>query len=369
MSLTEPYRVMVVDDSTVIRGLVTRALEHDPEIKVAASVADGLMAVNTLARNDIDVVVLDIEMPVMNGLEAIPKLLAVNPNVKIVMSSTLTLNNAEISLQALELGAHDYVPKPTSTREMQGADEFKRELTEKIKTLGALARRAHDRAPRPANDARPHVSIPSPTAHAPESIVLRNAAIFRPDILAIGSSTGGPQALFQVLKHLKGLPIPIVITQHMPPTFTTILAQHITTQTGVPCAEGVDGQKMEAGKAYLAPGDFHMEVNGMGSESRISLNKNPPENFCRPSVDPMLRSLSHAYGKRLLGCILTGMGGDGAEGGKVVVANGGAMVAQDEATSVVWGMPAAAARAGICSAVLPLDKIGLWLREQALKTG
>jgi len=382
MDSVEPFRVMVVDDSTVIRGLVTRVLEVDPQIKVVASVADGQMAVNALARNDADVIVLDIEMPVMNGLEAIPKLLAVKPNVKIVMSSTLTLHNAEISLQALELGAHDYVPKPTSTKEMQGADEFKRELTEKVKTLGALTRR-HSHvadAVHPVQVARPAnndaaVAAPRPAYVAPvhtpshEPITLRNAAIFRPDIIAIGSSTGGPQALFQVLKHLKDLPIPIVITQHMPPTFTTILAQHISTQTGLPCSEAKNGQHLEAGKAILAPGDYHMEFAGTPQDLRVVLNQNPPENFCRPAVDPMLRSLTQVYGKRLLTCILTGMGSDGAEGSKLVVANNGAVVAQDEATSVVWGMPAAVAKAGICSAVLPLDKIGLWLREQALKTG
>lgn len=363
MSVVEPFHVMVVDDSTVIRGLVTRALEGDPHIKVISSVADGQMAVNALARHPVDVIVLDVEMPVMDGIEAIPKLLAVNPNVKIIMSSTLTVHNAEISLKAMALGAHDYVAKPTSTKEMAGADEFKRELVEKIKELGAQARyHAVGRTPTKAVEARATTINDGP-------ITFRTTPIARPDVIAIGSSTGGPQALFAVMKELKGLRQPIVITQHMPATFTTILAQHISTQAGVPCEEAKDGVKLEGGKAYLAPGDFHMTFTGNSGDMRISLNKNPPENFCRPAVDPMLRSLAPIVGKRLLVAILTGMGSDGAAGAKNVVDAGGTVVAQDEASSVVWGMPAAVAKAGLCHALVPLNDMGQWLRQQAEKAG
>jgi len=308
---------------------------------------------------------------VMNGIEAIPKLLAISPNVKIIMSSTLTLNNAEISLKALQLGAADYIPKPTSTREMQGADQFKHELTEKVRALGMLARRRLGAAvAQPAGimaTANAAVAAKLVPVRSDEVIKLRDAPILRPDIIAIGSSTGGPQALFEVMKNLKDLPQPIVITQHMPPTFTTILAQHITNQAGVPCAEAKDGQKLEAGKAIVAPGDYHMAFTGLGAEARVSLNQNPPENFCRPAVDPMLRSLAAVYGKRVLTVILTGMGSDGAKGAEAIAALGGTVAAQDEATSVVWGMPAAVAKAGLCNVVLPLNEIGPWIRAQALK--
>jgi two-component system chemotaxis response regulator CheB len=189
--------------------------------------------------------------------------------------------------------------------------------------------------------------------------VLRPAPTETPDVIAIGSSTGGPQALFAVLSSLKAgsLRQPILITQHMPPTFTTILAEHITRVSGWQAAEGQDGEVVTANRIYIAPGDFHMVVESRGSDKIIRLNKNPPENFCRPSVDPMLRSLAAAYGRRVLVVILTGMGSDGLRGGQVVIGAGGSVIAQDEATSVVWGMPGAVATAGICSAVLPLPEI------------
>ena len=247
---TEPYRVMVVDDSAVIRGLLTRSLEGDPEVKVVASVANGQMAINTLQRQTIDVIVLDIEMPVLDGLSALPHLLNVDPHVKIVMASTLTAKNADISLRALKAGAADYIPKPSSTRELTSADDFKRELTEKVKVLAMAARKADPRkgaptpapvpgaavTPRPApvGSVAPTTSFTLPTAIRPKPepgpITLRPLPDFRPDILAIGSSTGGPQALFEVLSHLKDVKQPILITQHMPATFTTILAEHITRQ-------------------------------------------------------------------------------------------------------------------------------------------
>ncbi|MGE3770096.1 MAG: chemotaxis response regulator protein-glutamate methylesterase [Bdellovibrionales bacterium] len=349
-----PYRVMVVDDSAVIRGLVARALEVDADIKVVASVADGQMAVNSLAKSDAEVVVLDIEMPVMNGLEALPKLLAINPHVKIIVSSTLTLENAEVSFRALELGAADYIPKP-DTKKLHAAVDFKRELTSKVKVYGALARSLMSGGgsrggsqPKQATAARP---VPAA----------------RPEIIAIGSSTGGPQALFSVLASLKDVPVPIVITQHMPPRFTTILAQHITSQAGVPCTEARSGDKLEAGKAFLAPGDYHMTFEGVPGSVRVVLNQEAPENFCRPAVDPMLRSLAAIYGKRVVVAILTGMGNDGMKGAQSIADAGGTIVAQDEATSIVWGMPAAVAKAGLADAIMSLNTIGPWLREQVMQ--
>lgn len=384
---SEPYRVMVVDDSAVIRGLLTRSLEGDPEVKVVASVANGQMAINTLQRQTIDVIVLDIEMPVLDGLSALPHLLNIDPHVKIVMASTLTAKNADISLRALKAGAADYIPKPSSTRELTSADDFKRELTEKVKALGMAARKADPRKGTPAVAPTPGiVSTPRPAPLGnvapttnftlatpirpkpePGPITLRPLPEFRPDILAIGSSTGGPQALFEVLSHLKDVKQPILITQHMPATFTTILAEHITRQCGVQCAEAKEGEVIVGGRAYVAPGDFHMLVVQKNGQNCLTLTKDPPENFCRPAVDPMLRSIVRAYGKRVLVTILTGMGHDGQRGSEVVVAAGGAILGQDEPSSVVWGMPGAVANAGLCSAVLPLKEIGPYIRKIALR--
>ncbi|WP_247886860.1 chemotaxis response regulator protein-glutamate methylesterase [Azospirillum sp. SYSU D00513] len=362
----DPYRVMVVDDSAVIRGLLTRALEGDSEISVVASVGDGQMAVNSLKRHSIDVIVLDIEMPVMDGITAIPQLLAVAPQVKIIMASTLTLRGADISMRCLSAGAADYIPKPTSTREIGGAEDFKTQLVAKVKALGAAARRAGSRTRgevRPAP--RPAASLLRP--REPAQVVLRPmpVAFGRPDVIAIGSSTGGPQALFEVLSHLKGLRQPILITQHMPATFTTILAEHISRQCGIAAAEAKDGEPIVEERCYIAPGDNHMLVDQRAGVNVLRLTKDPPENFCRPAVDPMMRTIVRAYGRKVLACILTGMGQDGTRGCTEVVNAGGLMIAQDEASSVVWGMPGAAAHAGICHAVLPLTEIGPTIRKHA----
>jgi two-component system chemotaxis response regulator CheB len=356
--LAEPLRVMVVDDSAVIRGLLARTLDADPEIKVVASVGNGQMALSAVARSDIDVIILDIEMPVMDGLTALPKLIAAAPTVKIIMASTLTRRNAEVGLKALSAGASDYIPKPTSTREIGQADDFKRELVGKVKALGAARRGAEGvRRPRPAGEA---LRAPQPVRSAlPDlPVVLRKQKIVPPRVLAIGSSTGGPQALFKVLGAIdKSVTLPILITQHMPPTFTTILAEHIATVSKRPCAEAVDREPVKEGRIYVAPGNFHMIVEPAAAGAVIRLNQEPPENFCRPAVDPMLRSLAKVYGPTVLTMILTGMGNDGFRGSQVVTASGGAVIAQDEASSVVWGMPRAVAVGGLCSAVLPVAEI------------
>jgi two-component system chemotaxis response regulator CheB len=374
-------RVMVVDDSAVIRGLFTRALEQDREIKVVASVGDGRMAVDSIKRNDIDVVVLDIEMPVMDGLTAVPLLIEAKPGIPIIMASTLTRKNAEVSLRALALGAKDYVTKPSTTSELTSATSFQQELIAKIKALAGRRRGARPTGPaRPAPagapGAFPGATAPSaaPPAARPlrsATISLRNAPTEMPEVLAIGSSTGGPQALFQVFEKLsKDVRQPILITQHMPATFTTILAEHLARIANRPCAEAKDGEALEAGRIYVAPGDFHLVVDGHGPGKRsLKLLKTPPENFCRPAVDPMLRSLADSYGRRVLVAILTGMGYDGQKGAEKIVQAGGRVIAQDEASSVVWGMPGAVALAGLCSAVLPIGDIGPYLQRAATRSG
>jgi two-component system, chemotaxis family, protein-glutamate methylesterase/glutaminase len=348
--------VMIVDDSAVVRGLIARMLEAEEGIRIVASVGNGELALSSLSRHDIDVIILDIEMPVMDGLTALPKLLEVDPGVKIIMASSLTARNADISLRALESGAADYIPKPSSSREFAGGNDFRRELLEKVKSLAA-ARRGEARPPRKVGRAAIPVRAPlSKPAAAP--IVLRKPGMVKPDIIAIGSSTGGPQALFSLFRALSpDIGLPIIITQHMPPTFTTILAEHISRMCGWTCVEAKGGEVISAGNAYLAPGDFHLLVETKGPQRVLKVNQDPPENFCRPSVDPMLRSVVSVYGNRVLTVILTGMGLDGLKGGQAVVEAGGTVIAQDEKTSVVWGMPGAVATAGICSRVLPIDQL------------
>lgn len=368
----DQIRVMLVDDSAVVRGLVTRILEEDPAIAIVASVGNGQMALSALDRQDIDVIVLDIEMPVMDGMTALPLLLKADPGVRIIMQSTLTLKGADISMRALEIGASDYIPKPTATRDLAGGMDFKTELLTKVKALGHARRRDPTRKLRPGVSTAPRpTAAPARTSllspHGP--IQLRSQAPEVPDVIAIGSSTGGPQALFSLLGTMRAGTVkqPILITQHMPATFTTILAEHISRVSGWDAKEGVDGEVIKSGRVYIAPGDFHMVVEVKGVDKVIRLLKDPPENFCRPAVDPMLRSISAAYGKRVLVAILTGMGADGSKGGLVVTQAGGTVIAQDEATSVVWGMPGAAANAGICSAVLPLPDIAPWMIKLAAR--
>lgn len=368
-----PVKVMVVDDSMVIRGLLTRTLESDPAIKVVASAGNGKAALDLLAKTDIDVVVLDIEMPVMDGMTALPQMIAAKPYLQVIMASTLTLKGASISMKALSMGAADYVPKPTSTSEINGAADFKTDLVAKVKNWGIVARRR--RGPgSPAVGAgapAPATAAPAPRKlYGQAAVTLRPAGTMKPDCLVIGSSTGGPQALFKVFQMLGPVShLPVFVTQHMPATFTTILAEHLATASGMPAAEAKDGEPVVNGRIYVAPGDFHMTIMVEGGRKVMRINKNPPENFCRPAVDPMLRSITKAYGNKARFCMLTGMGQDGLKGAQELTAGGGTVIAQDEATSVVWGMPGAVATHGLCSAVLPLSDIGPYIRKFISRTG
>ena len=347
-----PIRVMVVDDSAVIRGFIVRTLERDSALEVVASCANGQVAVLQMARARPDVIVLDIEMPVMDGLTALPKLLAADRDVKIIIASTLSQRNAEISLKALGLGAADYIPKP-SANQLGGSDDFHRELVEKVTSLGRRRQRSTGYVGQPKNS-----TAMSPRPDRSAGIRLRAHGRLTPKILAIGSSTGGPQALTNVLKALPAsFQAPILVTQHMPATFTPVLAGHLARATGRPCAEARDGDPLRPGHIHVAPGDFHMEIVGDAIHPRLRLHQAPPEHFCRPSVNPLWRSALRVFGTGAVALMLTGMGNDGIEAGREIAAAGCVLVAQDEATSVVWGMPGAVATAGLCTAVLPLMEI------------
>ncbi len=351
-SAARPIRVLVVDDSLVIRGLIARHLKDAPGISVIGSASDGAKAVDVVSRGGVDVVILDIEMPVMDGLTALPKLLAIDPKLVVIMASTLTTRNADISLKALKLGASDYVPKPTTTSEIYGAQDFRRELIEKITSLG---RRRIGSGTFVAKTARQSTSPPT----------LRAPATVRPQVLAVASSTGGPRALdefFGSLGHDIG--IPVVVTQHMPPTFTALLAEHLGRETGWLVKEAVAGDVLLGGQVLIAPGDRHLIFDGKAAR----LDEGPRENFCRPAADPMLRSLVSIYGSRVLSVVLTGMGQDGLLGCQSVIAAGGTVLAQDESSSVVWGMPGAVATHGLCARLAPPKELAR-AATQFIKTG
>jgi two-component system chemotaxis response regulator CheB len=355
---------MVVDDSVVIRGMISRWIEAEPDMTVAASMRTGLDALNNFQRCEPDVVVLDIEMPDLDGLSALPRLLAKKRDLIVIMASTLTRRNAEISFKALSLGASDYVPKPESTREMNAADTFKRDLLFKIRSFGARLRRAvpsPSLVPAQPERARdPQARAVAPAAPAAAPVVLRPFGHAAPRALLIGSSTGGPQALIALVAEIGPVidRVPVLITQHMPPTFTTILAEHLARASGRPAHEAVDREPVLPGRIYLAPGGLHMRLVRKGAGAEIALDDGPQINFCKPAVDPMFTSAIDIWQGGILAVVLTGMGSDGMRGGKAIVEAGGSVIAQDEASSVVWGMPGAAAHAGICAAVLPLDQIG-----------
>ncbi|MBK5910984.1 hypothetical protein CCR85_05695 [Rhodothalassium salexigens] len=383
---------MVVDDSAVIRGFLTRFLEEDPKVKVVASAANGEMAVRNIKRSGAEVVLLDIEMPQMDGMTALPKLLAEVPDLRIVMASTLTKHNAEITLRALRAGAVDYVPKPESNREVNANVDFRREIVEKVRAYASARRKDRGeplpdegrtpssfRGRGPASFVRSVGRGPSPAAARPAArsgampagvrsevvdrskpVELRGASRQRPTILAIGASTGGPQALIKLFDDFKiARTVPVLIVQHMPATFTSILADHLGRASGMPTREATQSgpNRVVAGEILVAPGNYHMVVRQDGTSVVAECNQAPPENFCRPAVDPMFRSVARVYGDRALGLVLTGMGHDGLRGARELVNAGGTLFAQDEASSVVWGMPGAVATAGLCHKVLPLAEM------------
>ena len=361
-------RVMVVDDSAVIRGLFSTMLESDPDITVVASANNGEMALNLLRRSgenkvEVDVVTLDIQMPVMDGLVALPEILKLSPRAKVIMASTLTSEGASETVRALALGAADYIAKPSSTRDREAMYQFSQDLINKVRALGGLSEHpagaAGSTAPAPDPMPMPKIATAARSQKTEEIVLRSSAGMKRPEAIAIGCSTGGPQALMTLFKALKGkrFQVPVFITQHMPPQFTTMLAAQIVEVCGIPSGEGKEGEIAQPGHIYLAPGDYHMVVKRDGSRAMLHLNQNPPENFCRPAVDPMLRSLAEFYGDRLLVLIMTGMGADGMAGSKAVVEQGGHVFAQDKATSVVWGMPGAVATAGLCCKLVPLAEI------------
>jgi two-component system chemotaxis response regulator CheB len=350
---------MIVDDAIVARRLLTRWIGAEPDMVIAACLRTGREAVDRLEECDPDVVVLDVDMPELDGISALPMLLRKKHDLVVIMASTLTRRSAETSLRALSLGAADYVPKPQAAPDAGTSAAFQRELIDKIRHLGGHRRRQRQDKPAPAR------SVPATDARAvvaPPAVAfsLRPFALTVPRVLLIGSSTGGPQALTSLIGQI-GTTMeraPVLITQHMPPTFTMVLAEHLTRVSGRSVREAEHDEAVVAGSVYVAPGGRHMRVKrGRDGAPAIALGDDPPINFCKPSVDPLLSSAAEVWGTGSLALVLTGMGSDGRYGAADIAAVGGSVIAQDEASSVVWGMPRAVAQAGLCSAVLPLSQI------------
>ncbi len=338
-------RVLVVDDSAVIRRLVSEAISADSQLEVAGCAANGEIALAMIEQLSPDVVTLDVEMPIMNGIETLKAIRAKHPKMPVIMFSNLTERGADITIDALTRGASDYVTKPSNaggpTLAKQRIGEA---LIPKIKALcGVRLVQARDRS---------SLSAPTARRHTPRK---------RIDVVAIGCSTGGPAALAVILAALpKDLPVPVLIVQHMLPTFTRFLTERLKSSCALHVKEAESGELVESGKIWLAPGGHHLRVTRERASGavRLSTDQSPAENSCRPSVDVLFRSLAEVYSGNVLATVLTGMGMDGLAGCEALAALDAHILAQDEATSVVWSMPGHIAKAGLCNAVLPLEEIG-----------
>ncbi|OYW31910.1 MAG: chemotaxis response regulator protein-glutamate methylesterase [Rhizobiales bacterium 12-66-7] len=380
-----PIRVMIVDDSVFVRGIISSWLDSDKSFEVVATHSNGKRAADDVVRTAPDAIILDLEMPEMDGLTALPLILERRPNTVVLVASALSRRGAEISMKALNLGAADYLAKPNADRGSIAAEEFRSELLGKLRGLVDRARRrgalpagapaaASARTtpavlkapatPSPSPMTRPAISTAPPPvtgAGAPPKTVRKRPYSMSPvEIIAVGSSTGGPQALTRIFTDFGAAiaNVPVVIAQHMPPTFTAILAEHVGRAAARTAAEGVDGEVLKPGRIYIAPGGKHMLVAKSGNDTVIRLSDGPAVNFCKPAVDPLFDSVAAIYGSHVLAIVLTGMGSDGAKGAGMIADAGGSVIAQDEESSVVWGMPGATYAAGNASELISVSNIG-----------
>lgn len=369
--------MLVVDDSVVVRRLVTDSLSRDPDIEVVGFASNGRIALAKVDQLAPDLVTMDIEMPEMNGIEAVRALRRARHTMPIVMFSTLTERGAAATLDALVAGATDYVTKPANVGSVQESlDRVASELIPKIKAFvprRALPPRstAPADAPAPAAPARFPAGPPASAAPARRPVVTRPTPAPHPiSAVVIGSSTGGPEALSTVLGALSAPPpVPVLVVQHMPPVFTRQLAARLDRLGPTTVVEASDGEALRPGTVYIAAGDHHLELSRSAGTLRTVLTDGPPVNFCRPAVDVLFRSAVRELGGRLLAVVLTGMGADGRTGCEDVVAAGGTVVVQDEPTSVVWGMPGAVATAGFAHRVLPLREVAPTVEAVLARSG
>ncbi|MFY9688603.1 MAG: chemotaxis response regulator protein-glutamate methylesterase [Candidatus Acidiferrales bacterium] len=355
METSPAIRVLIVDDSVVIRKILADTLSEYPEFHVVGSAGDGHIALAKISQLSPDIVTLDVEMPVMNGLETLAQVRKLYPKLPVIMFSTLTERGASATLDALALGASDYATKPSNTGSPAAAIEsVRQELVPKIKALcGArLSRKAAQAAPIPRSVARARI-LPNP----------------RIDVVAIGTSTGGPNALAEVFPGIpKDFPVPVVAVQHMPQVFTRLLAERLASKSAIPVEEGAANVDVIPGHAWIAPGNFHMTVKRTGMRRHLELNQDPPQNSCRPAVDVLFRSVAAAYGPNVLGVVMTGMGADGVLGSQAIREAGGDVIIQDEASSVVWGMPGLVHAAGQDDGVYPLNQLATEITRRVLES-
>jgi two-component system, chemotaxis family, protein-glutamate methylesterase/glutaminase len=337
--------VFLVDDAVVVRTLLSDAIARDPGLEVAGTAVNGQVALAKFPTLKPDIVLLDIEMPEMDGLATVRELRKIDSRVPIIMFSALTEQGAAAAMEALALGATDYVPKPSNVDITATSDAVSRELIPRIRVLCGLPETPSEE--------------PMLTALAFRPIISRSSPQLPAQVVAIGVSTGGPDALAHLMPRLPAdLRVPVVIAQHMPPIFTTLLAARLTAKSALPVRECVSGEPLVPGCVFLAPGDFHMLACQEEGVVRLKTHKGPKENFCRPSVDVLFRSIAQVYGGRALAVVLTGMGRDGLRGCELLRGAGARIYVQDEASSVVWGMPGLVARAGLADKILPLEQIG-----------
>jgi two-component system chemotaxis response regulator CheB len=348
-----PVRILVVDDSIVIRKLLSDTLSGDRALEVIATASDGRIALAKIPQLKPDLITLDIEMPVMDGLETLTAVRKLYPKLPVIMFSTLTEHGAAATLDALSLGASDYATKPSNTGSAAVAIERNRaELIPKIKALCGIA---------------PLKLLPLPGSRP--ALKVRTRSNPRIEIVAIGTSTGGPNALAEVLPRIPDdFPVPIVVVQHMPPIFTRLLAERLASHSVIPVDEGSAGEILSPGHAWIAPGNFHMTVNRAGLQARLNLNQGPAENSCRPAVDVLFRSVAEAYGANVLGVVMTGMGADGVLGAQAIRDAGGDVIIQDENSSVVWGMPGLVHASGLADAAYPLDQLASEITRRVLQS-
>jgi two-component system chemotaxis response regulator CheB len=332
--------ILIVDDSVLIQNYTTRLVRSISGIMQISVASNGKDAIDKLVANpDIELVILDIEMPIMTGMEALPRLFQVNPKVKVIISSTLSVKGGEVTLKALSLGACDYITKPSPSTFHLGVEEFKQELKGKITGLLELE------APVVVKPVVMPTLVPNRPAH------------LTPEAIVIGCSTGGPSALLKIFEKLHFTKLPIFIVQHMPPIFTGLLAENISKVSGIKTIEVSKSEPINSNTIYIAAGGLHIEVASEKSLRTLEVNTNPPQNFCRPSVNPLFTTAARIYKDRLISFILTGIGSDGLDGAKSVFEKGGEVIAQDQASSIVWGMPKAVFESGYASKVMSLDEI------------
>jgi two-component system chemotaxis response regulator CheB len=368
LAAVRKIKVLLADDAIVVRRVLSETLSQDPALELLQPASTGRAAVQRVEQSDPDIVILDVEMPDMNGLEALAAIRKQHPKLPVIMFSSLTRKGASATIEALARGASDYVTKPDGSEGVNAAIQAVRDVL--LPKIHSLAGVGVGQTGRPGSSGFRSPGLRNQAGSVPANLVPRPGTELRPnlpavaiarriDLVVIGASTGGPNALGVVLSALPPkLPVPVLVVQHMPKMFTRLLAERLNTQVGFPVREALDRAPLAPGEVWIAQGDEHLLVERAGADLRTRFDHGPLENSTRPALDPLFRSAADLFGERVLGVVLTGMGQDGLSGSERIRQRGGQIIAQDEATSVVWGMPGFVARAGIANRVLPLEQIG-----------